>query len=204
MEWRFRGLCGCGQWCAKLQECSSVWQEVRRALVCSSCWGKESVKGKKCFLWLQVHRRHCLSNKIILVIWSRAVSPECIYRVENKQKDQGYQGNGWFSEWVSQMWLFVAESKRDLRMFQDTLSRAAWRQQGRITQRVQSPCNSRFSLISPTWSAESVESVQVFTNIWGCWGSGRWGPPCEELQAQHRELCHGMGVISSCFVSKGG
>lgn len=49
------------------------------------------------------HRRPCLSSKIILVVWSRVMSPECIYRVGNEWKDQGYQGKRWFSGWASQM-----------------------------------------------------------------------------------------------------
>lgn len=150
MGWRFQGLCDCGQWCAKLWECSSVWQEVRRTLVCWSFWGKESLKGKKSAVSAYIgHRRPCLSSKIILVVWSRVMSPECIYRVENERKDQGYQGKRWFSGWASQMWLFVAQ-ERDLRMFQDTLSGAARRQQSRITWRVRSPCNSCFAMIPPT------------------------------------------------------
>lgn len=49
--------------------------------------------GKNAFSAYIGHRRPCLSSEIILVIWSRVVSPECIYRVDNKQKDQDYQGN---------------------------------------------------------------------------------------------------------------
>lgn len=49
--------------------------------------------GKNAFSTYIGHRRSCLSSKIILVIWSRVVIPKCIYRVDNKQKDQDYQGN---------------------------------------------------------------------------------------------------------------
>lgn len=66
--------------------------------------GEGVTEGEKSAVSVYIgHRRPCLSSKIILVVWSRVMSPECIYRVENERKDQGYQGKRWFSGWASQM-----------------------------------------------------------------------------------------------------
>lgn len=148
---------------------------------------------------------------MILMGWSRVMSPECIYRVENKQKDQDYWGNRYFSGWAD-VTLCGSVQEGDLRILHNALSRAIWtrlccRQQGRVTWRVQSPCNSCLWMVPPTWSAKSV---QVFTEFWGIEGQGSalsFTLRREERAAglaQGTVPWHGSGeLISPGIVSKG-
>ena len=130
------------------------------------------------------------------------MSPECIYRVANRQKDQGYWGNRYFSGWSSQKWLFVAQSERKTRDFS---RRCLEQPEGGYVLGSWAEYLGEFGLLVTAvfewFHPLGVPSLWKSSQTFGVLrGQGQhlpspWGER-EELQAWQRKLCHGTGVVS--------